>query len=109
MLVTLEPGAPPQAVSGRPLNHESVLIEWKPPPISQQNGNILGYKILYVDNEEGANNESDAKVMEVSKTEAVVENLKIWTEYKFWVRAYTQAGDSPSSPPIIVKTQESGR
>ncbi|WAR22990.1 LAR-like protein [Mya arenaria] len=100
------PGAPPQAVSGRPLSHSSVLLEWKPPPSDKQNGNILGYKVLYVVNEDGKT-EADAQSVEVTKTEAVLEKLHTYTEYKFWVLAYTAAGDSPMSPPVRVVTHES--
>ncbi|KAH3831840.1 hypothetical protein DPMN_105112, partial [Dreissena polymorpha] len=101
------PTAPPQSVSGRPLSHNSILVEWSPPPANQQNGNIAGYKVLYVINEDGKT-EVEADVMRVGVvTRAQLENLETWADYKIWVVAFTAAGDSPMSPPIIVKTHES--
>ncbi|KAH3720982.1 hypothetical protein DPMN_063894 [Dreissena polymorpha] len=101
------PTAPPQSVSGRPLSHNSILVEWSPPPANQQNGNIVGYKVLYIINEDGKT-EVEADVMRVGVvTRAQLENLETWADYKIWVVAFTAAGDSPMSPPIIVKTHKS--
>ena len=104
------PGAPPQAVAGQPLSPTSVLVKWKPPPPDQRNGNIKGYKVFYVKNDDGVT-EKDAQVLEVphNKLEATIDKLAIWTQYKLWVVAFTAAGDGPLSPPIILTTAESGR
>lgn len=83
-------------------------MEWRPPPADQQNGVILGYKVYYLKTEEGMS-DSDADSVEVTDNEATLTSLEIWTEYKIWVVAFTAAGDSPQSPPIYVKTHESGR
>lgn len=104
----LEPAVPPQDVSGRPLSHDSILVEWRPPPIDSQNGAILGYKVLYVENEDGKT-EVDAKSLEVTETRAELTNLQIYVEYKIWVLAFTSAGDSPMSSEIVIRTMESGR
>ncbi|XP_060552122.1 tyrosine-protein phosphatase Lar-like isoform X4 [Ruditapes philippinarum] len=100
------PAAPPQAVSGRPVGHQTILVEWRPPPAEQQNGIILGYRVFYLRTEDGLS-DNEADHVEVTKLEATLAKLDIWTEYKIWVLAFTAAGDSPQSPPIFVKTHES--
>ncbi|XP_053394772.1 tyrosine-protein phosphatase Lar-like isoform X3 [Mercenaria mercenaria] len=100
------PAAPPQAVSGRPLDPQSILVEWRPPPAEQQNGIILGYRVYFLRTEDGLS-DSEADSVEVTGNRATLSKLDIWTEYKIWVLAFTAAGDSPQSPPIFVKTHES--
>lgn len=104
----LAPSAPPQAVSGRPLTDNSILVEWRPPPDDQRNGLILGYRVFYLKSEENLS-DKDAQSVEVDRTEATLTGLDTWTEYKIWVLGYTMTGESPQSMPIFVKTHESGR
>lgn len=104
----LAPAAPPQDVFGQSHTPESISIEWQPPPSEHQNGQILGYKVLFVVNEDGKT-VTDAESVEVSDTSVQLNNLQIFTEYKIWVLAFTSAGDSPMSPPIVVRTRDSGR
>lgn len=45
------PSAPPQAVSGKPINSQTIEVRWRPPPAELQNGHIQGYRILHAKNE----------------------------------------------------------
>ena len=64
--------------------------------------------MYYLRTEDGLS-DSEADHEEVTENRATLTKLDIWTEYKIWVLAFTAAGDSPQSPPIFVKTHESGR
>ena len=41
------PGAPPEFPQCDPLSPSSVTVSWKPPPVEQSNGLILGYTLTY--------------------------------------------------------------
>lgn len=106
----LVPSETPQAVSGRPLNSKSIIVTWKEPPPDTQNGELQGYKIFYVKNQDDLT-EDDATETTVDSAarELTLGELEIWTEYKIWVLAFTSVGDGPKSSPIIVSTAEDGR
>lgn len=104
----LAPAVPPQDVYGQAISHDTISVQWKPPPSEHQHGPILGYKVLYLESE-SQKTEADAHSVKVTDTRARLTNLEIWTEYKIWVLAFTSAGDSPLSQPISVVTEESGR
>jgi hypothetical protein len=110
VLPIIVPADSPQAVSGRPLDSRSIEVTWKPPPPDKQNGVITGYRLFYVENEDGAG-EPDATVVTVGADgrSRVLGALATWTEYKIWVLAFTNVGDGPRSAPIIVQTDEDGR
>jgi len=104
----LAPAAPPQDVVGESYSHDTLLIQWLPPPSEQQHGPIVGYKVLYVENiKDKTSADADSMVVR-DTTQARLSNLQIYTEYKIWVLAFTSAGDSPMSSPVIVRTLESG-
>ncbi|XP_036361663.1 receptor-type tyrosine-protein phosphatase F isoform X7 [Octopus sinensis] len=101
------PGAPPLAVSGIALDSRRLNITWKPPPRTKQNGDITGYKIMYVEND-GVKTKNDALVVNVDAdvNSYILTDLSKWTQYKIWLLAYTSIGESPSSQPILVSTEE---
>ena len=41
------PGAPPEFPQCDPLSPSSVTVSWKPPPVEQSHGLILGYTLTY--------------------------------------------------------------
>jgi hypothetical protein len=96
-------------VAGVALDSRTLRVTWSPPPTSQQNGEILGYKVLVVP-ADAAHGPADAQEINVTPSEhsATVNNLAKWTKYKVWVKAYTRVGDGPLSPTILVTTDEDG-
>lgn len=40
------PTAPPRDVTAEPLSPTEVTLKWKPPLLAQQNGDLLGYKVI---------------------------------------------------------------
>ncbi|XP_064477479.1 tyrosine-protein phosphatase Lar-like isoform X1 [Ornithodoros turicata] len=98
------PGAPPQDVRGNSLDSRSLMISWNPPPGKQQNGVITYYKVRYA--------RADATVPALETKvgpddhSLILGGLDRWTEYRVWVLAGTAVGDGPSSPVIVVRTDE---
>lgn len=109
-ICTSVPEAPPQDVSGEPVDEHRIQVSWKPPLKHKQNGALAGYKIFYMENEPGkTDNDATVRNIGAEKQFAMLEGLATWTEYKIWVVAYTAVGDGPPSPPIMVQTDEDGR
>ena len=47
------PSAPPQNVDGFAVDHTSISLSWRPPPVHLQNGNITRYEINITERETG--------------------------------------------------------
>jgi len=41
------PSQPPENVNAMAVTSQSILVLWNPPPSSDQNGVLIGYRILY--------------------------------------------------------------
>jgi receptor-type tyrosine-protein phosphatase F len=82
---------------------------WNPPPEAKRNGNIMYYKIFYV---QGTRSDAEAIMIKIDKPETqeyVIDELQIYTEYRIWMLAGTSVGDGPTSYPVVVRTSEDGR
>lgn len=102
------PGAPPQKFLAEAEDSSSIRVTWAPPPEDKQHGDIMYYKIFFLEN-----NEPDALTKEVTISnpntrEYVIDQLRKWTEYKIWVLAGTNVGDGPYTEQILIRTEEDG-
>jgi receptor-type tyrosine-protein phosphatase F len=97
------PGAPPSNVTGEAVSPTAIRVIWDPPPANRSNGNIVYYKLQYV---EADRSDSEASEVRLNATRFVLDELKRWTTYRIWVLAGTSVGDGPSSFPITVRTHE---
>ncbi|KAK5642104.1 hypothetical protein RI129_008271 [Pyrocoelia pectoralis] len=97
------PGAPPRNVTGEAVSPTAIRVNWVPPPAERSNGNIVYYKLQFV---EAGRSDSEASVITLNATSFLLDELKRWTEYRIWVLAGTSVGDGPSSYPITVRTHE---
>ncbi|MGH0135996.1 UNVERIFIED_CONTAM: hypothetical protein FKN15_040223 [Acipenser sinensis] len=100
------PSAPPQEVHAVSLSSTSIKVSWVAPPAGSRHGAIVQYTVAYQ-----AVNGEDSEKHEVSSISAeatsyVMEALEKWTEYMVWVRAHTDVGPGPESPPVHVRTDE---
>ena len=105
----LVPGAPPSSVTAEAVSATKIRIKWQPPPQppnDQSNGNIVYYKLQYV---EAGRPTRDATVVTVNATEFNLDDLKPWTDYKISISAGTSIGDGPFTDTITVRTMEFGR
>ena len=83
-------------------------MEWLPPPENKQHGDIVHYKLYYVNQ---SRQDSDASVINIddpNEREYVIDKLEKWTEYRVWMRAGTIVGDGVASDPTSVRTDEDG-
>ena len=108
-LSSLVPSAAPEDVEGTAIDSQTLRITWSPPPLEQQNGDILGYRLLYTPADSGY---GPNRAVEIEKRaderSATLASLQKWTSYKVWVKAYTSIGDGPLSSVIVVQTDEDG-
>ncbi|XP_066520698.1 protein sidekick-2 isoform X2 [Hoplias malabaricus] len=85
------PSASPQNVIASGRTNSSIMIQWQPPPESQQNGLLRGYIIRY----RLTGLPVDIQYKNISTPEVtnlLLEDLIIWTNYEIEVAAYNGAG-----------------
>lgn len=78
-------------------------LTWVAPLASQQNGDLLGYKIFYL----ATSQSIDKEEMEVVPASHVAHSLPfmdMFTEYRIQIVAFNPAGDGPRSVPVTVRT-----
>ncbi|XP_076004254.1 protein sidekick-1-like isoform X2 [Genypterus blacodes] len=99
------PSGAPVNVTAEAVSSTRILLTWSPLPRSKKNGFILGYKVLYREQDS-----PDPHSVEVVKGEGSVSLLlgvlEKYTTYELQVLGYTQMGDGPPSSPIILGTKE---
>ena len=95
----------PREVTAVAVTSTEVRLSWVAPLASQQNGDLLGYKIFYV----ATNQSTDREEMEVVPASHLTHSLPfmdMFTEYRLHIVAFNPAGDGPRSSPITVRTLE---
>ncbi|XP_077440031.1 protein tyrosine phosphatase receptor type Fa isoform X2 [Vanacampus margaritifer] len=101
------PSVPPQDVHLLSLSSTSIQVSWAPPPATpgphDAAAAVTGYSLAYC-----APDRERHRVLGISADERsfVLKGLEKWTEYSVWVRAVTDVGPGPESPPAYVRTQE---
>ncbi|XP_040216831.1 receptor-type tyrosine-protein phosphatase F isoform X5 [Rana temporaria] len=100
------PSAPPQDVECTSLSSTAIRVSWVAPPVSSRNGVLTRYSLAYqaVTGEDTSRHIVDSIPPDVSSWE--IKDLEKWTEYRVWVRAHTDVGAGPESPPVIIRTDE---
>ncbi|PSN39680.1 Down syndrome cell adhesion molecule-like protein Dscam2 [Blattella germanica] len=99
------PGAAPTDVQCSVVTPQGITVSWAPPPPSDINGVLLGYKVLYkAITDWGDPTAPLEKISQDVKVELF--NLETFCNYSIEVRAYTRKGDGISSRPLICRTQE---
>uniref|UniRef100_A0A672MXE1 Sidekick cell adhesion molecule 1 n=1 Tax=Sinocyclocheilus grahami TaxID=75366 RepID=A0A672MXE1_SINGR len=90
------PSVAPQNIQVKSASSSQLDVEWQPPPIETQNGNIQGYKIHYW--EKKRQNETEKElVLFVPDTSVHLKNLTSYTTYLVQLSAFNTAGDGPLS------------
>ncbi|XP_042293989.1 protein sidekick-1 isoform X3 [Sceloporus undulatus] len=100
------PSAPPENVSAEAVSSTQILLTWAAVPEPEQNGLILGYKILFKTKD--AESKLNSQVVRGNHTLSVLlAGLRKYVLYEIQVLAFTRIGDGvPSSPPVIERTKD---
>ena len=102
-LYHLVPAGPPSELRYENLTSTSFTVLWQPPPLEDQNGAILNYKINFT--ELSTHNYS---LSYTNLTSHEVEMLDPFTSYVFSIAAATAVGFGPLSRHFLVATEEDG-
>lgn len=87
---------PPQEIDGYPISHKELHVQWTPPLVT--NGNISKYRIYY-SLDDGSEMFTDS-----TSHEAVLTELRPFTEYTVSVVPFNQNGMGDPSNELILKT-----
>ncbi|KAI1233713.1 Protein sidekick-1, partial [Lamprotornis superbus] len=100
------PSAPPENVSAEAVSSTQILLTWAAVPESEQNGLILGYKILY--KAKDLDSEPKSQTVRGNHTQSVLlSGLRKFVLYELQVLAFTRIGDGvPSSPAVTERTKD---
>uniref|UniRef100_A0A8C3GUX8 Sidekick cell adhesion molecule 1 n=1 Tax=Corvus moneduloides TaxID=1196302 RepID=A0A8C3GUX8_CORMO len=100
------PSAPPENVSAEAVSSTQILLTWAAVPESEQNGLILGYKILY--KAKDLDSEPKSQTVRGNHTQSVLlSGLRKFILYELQVLAFTRIGDGvPSSPAVTERTKD---
>lgn len=80
-----------------------VRLTWVAPLASQQNGDLLGYKIFYLATSQPIDKE-EMEVVPASHVSHSLPFMDMYTEYRIQIVAFNPAGDGPRSIPVTVRT-----
>ncbi|XP_057606118.1 protein sidekick-1 [Hippopotamus amphibius kiboko] len=100
------PSAAPENVSAEAVSSTQILLTWASVPEQDQNGLILGYKILF--RAKDLDPEPRSHVVRGNHTQsALLAGLGKFVLYELQVLAFTRIGSGvPSSPPILERTKD---
>jgi len=82
----------------------TVTVTWLPPPLEQQNGQIVYYILIITDSQLGSNSEINS-----TTTSFMATGLKEYNNYSCIVAAATTVGLGPYSLPVRFTTQQGGK
>lgn len=102
----LVPEAPPQNFTGYNISQTEILLSWALVPEDKVSGIVISYNVSYTKAE--GDQPAEYRSFNGSTLQAVMDGLEPFTIYKLNVRAVTIKGPGPSSPFIIVNTEEEG-
>ncbi|XP_077930383.1 protein sidekick-1 isoform X4 [Halichoerus grypus] len=100
------PSAAPENVSAEAVSSTQILLTWASVPKQDQNGLILGYKILF--RAKDLDPEPRSHVVRGNHTQsALLAGLRKFVLYELQVLAFTRIGNGvPSSPLILERTKD---
>ena len=91
----------------RAASANSLRVTWEAPPAGQQNGEIIGYKVMYA--KDGEASMHVINVENAQQRSVIIDDLLTYTRYRLRVLAYTSVGEGPASPTEVTLTDEDGK
>lgn len=93
------PSSYPQNLRVVGLTSTSTVLVWEPPPLSERNGKIIKYVVVYRDINSKHNSTNST-----TETQMTILDLQPDTTYDIRVQAFTNKGGGPFSPSIKSRT-----
>ena len=93
-------------MTGHNTSSTSILVLWDEVPVEQQNGIITGYTITYQSQTENDNGNVPAGPDDRVKN---ITGLREFVDYNITMSTSTAKGAGPSSPVIVVRTDEDSK
>lgn len=101
------PNEAPDIVEAKSATATSIDLKWS--EVTELNSaQLLGYIIIYKEIDKKFQ-EDNMKSVPPTPTEAVLEDLKVFTNYTIRVYAFTENGNGVPSEAVSLRTQEDGR
>ncbi|XP_011502527.1 PREDICTED: roundabout homolog 2-like [Ceratosolen solmsi marchali] len=94
------PSSPPENVHVGMINSTSAFVRWAPPPKSQLNGQLIGYKIQIKSN--SSNKILGQMSLNASTTSVIINSLNSGGIYTARVAGLTHIGSGPFSIPTLL-------
>ncbi|TNN78143.1 Receptor-type tyrosine-protein phosphatase S [Liparis tanakae] len=105
-----KPSAAPEGVSCESASSTSLRVNWKPPRIEGQNGELSGYELRYqrVSGAEGGGQgrEASGPPVPAQEGQTLLGGLEKWSWYNISVAAFNAEGAGPNSPVVTCRTNE---
>lgn len=98
---------PPQEVTCISPSSTSLLLSWAP-PLTNENGIIIGYSIRYVAVEREKDPVQRISDIPYNCFRYRIEGLRKGSLYSVTVAAHTDAGQGPESLALLIRTQDDG-
>ncbi|XP_043945033.1 protein sidekick-1 [Protopterus annectens] len=102
------PSAAPENITTEAVSSTQVLVMWFPVPEMDQNGLLMGYKVLYREKNSDVNSPPFSQIVKGNITQSLLlGGLRKYVLYEIQLLAFTRMGDGvPSSPPVLVRTKD---
>lgn len=85
-----------------------ITASWQLPPKGFRNGNITGFKLFYK-KKDSDGSPTNTTIVDGNNLTKTVTGLEKYTEYEFYVLAFTSVGDGPNSSMKTERTKEDGK
>ena len=107
MNICVGPSAPPQDVTTMVISSTSISVSWNPPPLPDQNGDIIGYQLVITIVNRSSSLVDGVNVTNMTSNVAI--NLQEFEVYSFEIAAMTVIGLGPFSDVVTNQTFEDGK
>ena len=106
-----DPDSPPVNVTAQVLSPTSIVVTWNEVPPINQNGEIIGYDLIYepLETFSGAIELTRVNNLPASSPGLTLHGLEEYVSYNISVSASTQVGPGPFSVPLTAVTDEAGK
>ena len=107
----VDPDSPPTNVTAQVLSSTAIVVRWKAVPPINQNGEIVGYDLIYepLETFSGSIGQTLVNGLPASSLGLTLSGLEEYVRYNISVRASTQVGPGPFSVPVTTVTDETSK